>query len=60
MPQGDAETFSLQASFVPLVTSVFLNEQDEARSLVEHFGKQEIRGLQVPSLSKTTLPLRVA
>lgn len=45
---------------MPLVTSVFLYEQDEARSLVEHFGKQEIRGLQVPSLSKTTLPLRVA
>lgn len=60
MPQGDAGTFSLQASFGTSVTGVFLYEQDEARSLVEHFGKQEIHGLQVPFLSKITLPLRVA
>lgn len=60
MPQEDAKTYSHQAAFVPLATSVFLYEQDEARSLVEHFGKQEIRGLQVPSLSKITLPFRIA
>lgn len=45
---------------MPSVTGVFFYEQDEARNLVEHFGKQEIHGLQVPFLSKITLPLRVA
>lgn len=53
MLQEVEQIYFHQEAFVPLVANEFLYEQDEAKSLVEHFGQQEIYDPQVLSLSKT-------